>query len=312
MAWTSEKDRKNFLIKTSKKYILENFKMIKLIASDMDGTLIFDQKISKENLEAIHAAQKKGIKFAIATGRAYEDVKPFLDQYGLTCECVVLNGGEYRDIAGSIVEGIYIDKSLVTEIISILSECKLAVEIYTNDGYYTTNTEEEILDSMIKRSKIFRPHITDPNEIYQNALNHPHFVKMKYITNIDEFLKSNVEIGKFISFADSADELNGPREKLNKLRGIVVSSSFTTNIEINDSNATKGRILAKAAARMGINKDEVAILGDGFNDYSMFVEFPNSFAMENAIPEIKEVAKYITASNVEHGVAKAIYRILER
>ncbi|GMA97216.1 Cof-type HAD-IIB family hydrolase [Pelosinus sp. IPA-1] len=286
--------------------------MIKLIASDMDGTLIFDQKISKENLEAIHAAQKKGIKFAIATGRAYEDVKPFLDQYGLTCECVVLNGGEYRDIAGSIVEGIYIDKSLVTEIMSILSESNLAVEIYTNNGYYTTNTEEEIFDSMVKRSKIFRPHITDSNEIYQNALNHPHFVKMKYITNIDEFLKSNVEIGKFISFADTANELYGPREKLNKLRGIVVSSSFTTNIEINDRYATKGRILAKAAARMGINKDEVAILGDGFNDYSMFVEFPNSFAMENAIPEIKEVAKYITASNVEHGVAKAIYRILER
>jgi hydroxymethylpyrimidine pyrophosphatase-like HAD family hydrolase len=44
----------------------------------------------------------------------------------------------------------------------------------------------------------------------------------------------------------------------------------------------------------------------------MFVEFPNSFAMENAITEIKKVAKYITASNVEHGVAKAIYRILER
>jgi len=285
--------------------------MIKLIASDMDGTLLFDQKISKENLEAIQAAQKKGVKFAIATGRAYEDVKPFLDEYGLTCECVVLNGGEYRDITGAIVEGIYIDKSLVIEIISIISECNLAVEIYTNDGYYTTNTKEEILESMVKRSKVFRPHITDPNEIYQNALNHPHFSKMKYITNIDDFLKSNVEIGKFISFADSADELNGPQEKLNKLGGIAVSSSFTTNIEINDINATKGRILAKAAARMGINKDEVAILGDGLNDYSMFIEFPNSFAMENAIPEIKEVAKYITASNREHGVAKAIYRMLD-
>lgn len=284
--------------------------MIKLIASDMDGTLLYDQKISKENIEAIHTAQKKGIKFAIATGRAYEDVKPFLDEYGLTCECVVLNGGEYRDSAGAIVEGIYIDKSLVTEIVSILSEDNLAVELYTNDGFYTTNTEKEILDSMVKRSKIFRPHLIDPNEIYQNALHHPHFVKMKYITNVDEFLKSNVEIGKFISFADSADELQRPREKLNKLEGIAVSASFTTNIEINDRYATKGRILAKAAARMGIKKDEVAILGDGFNDYSMFVEFPNSYAMENAIPEIKEISKYITASNVEHGVAKAIYRML--
>lgn len=284
--------------------------MIKLIASDMDGTLLFDQKISRENLEAIQAAQEKGIKFAIATGRAYEDVKPFLDEYGLTCECVVLNGGEYRDITGAIVEGIYIDNRVVAEIINILAEGNLAVEIYTNDGYYTTNTEEEILHSMMKRAKIFRPHIVDPNEIYRNALNHPHFLKMKYITNLDKFLRSDVKIGKFISFADSADELNSSREKLNSLGEIAVSSSFTTNIEINDRDATKGRILAKAAARMGINKEEVAILGDGLNDYSMFAEFPNSFAMENAIPEIKEAAKYITASNVEHGVAKAIYRIL--
>ena len=93
--------------------------------------------------------------------------------------------------------------------------------------------------------------------------------------------------------------------------GLAISSSFVTNIEINDVNATKGRILAKVAEKMGIRKEEVAILGDGSNDYSMFVEFPNSFAMENAIPEIKEVAKYITASNSDHGVAKAIYRILD-
>jgi Cof subfamily protein (haloacid dehalogenase superfamily) len=291
----------------------EYLRMIKLIASDMDGTLLgSDQKISRENLEAIRMAQKRGIKFAIATGRAYGDVKPFLDEYGLTCECVVMNGSEYRDIAGEIVEGIYIDKRKVAEIIRVVSERNLAVEIYANDGYYTVNTKEEILDSMVKRSKIFRPHLTEPDEIYRNALNHPHFVNMKYITNMDEFLKSETQIGKFVSFADSPEEFNGLGERLDALGGIAVSSSFTTNIEINDMNATKGKIVAKAAARMGIAKNEVAILGDGLNDYSMFMEFPNSFAMNNAIPQIKAAAQYVTASNVEHGVAKAIYRILDK
>lgn len=52
------------------------------------------------------------------------------------------------------------------------------------------------------------------------------------------------------------------------------------------------------------------MLGDGLNDYSMFTEFQNSFAMGNAVDEIKEVAKYITDINVNFGVAKAIYRIL--
>ena len=70
-------------------------------------------------------------------------------------------------------------------------------------------------------------------------------------------------------------------------------------------------ILAKAIEKMGIDKSEVIVLGDSFNDYSMFTEFENSFAMENAIPEIKKIAKYITDSNENDGVAKAIYKVLE-
>jgi len=51
------------------------------------------------------------------------------------------------------------------------------------------------------------------------------------------------------------------------------------NIEVYNAVTTKGRILAKVAEKMGIRKEEVAALGDNSNDYSMFVEFPNSFAM---------------------------------
>ncbi len=286
--------------------------MIKLIASDMDGTLIgTNRKISKENIAAIKMAQEKGIVFAIATGRAYEDVKPFLDECGLTCECVVLNGGEYRDIAGEIVAGIYIDKSIAVQILNIMANYDAAAEIYTDDGYYTTNTKEKTLKGMIERVKAFYPALIDSDEIYQHAITHPHFAKMKYITNLQEFLKSDINIGKFVSFAGSIDEINVLKQALNKLSGLAISSSFPMNIEVNDVNATKGRILAKVAEKIGIRKEEVAVLGDSSNDYSMFVEFPNSFAMGNAIPEIKKVAKYITASNAEHGVAKAIYRILE-
>ena len=53
------------------------------------------------------------------------------------------------------------------------------------------------------------------------------------------------------------------------------------------------------------------VLGDSFNDYSMFTEFNLSSAMGNAIPEIKEVAKYITDTNDNAGVAKAIYNVIE-
>ena len=95
--------------------------MIKLIASDMDGTLInSDHTISQENLEAIKEAESRGIKFAIVTGRAYDDVRPLIDEYNLDCECVALNGGEYYDKAGNVIEGIYIDKNKVREILNVM------------------------------------------------------------------------------------------------------------------------------------------------------------------------------------------------
>ena len=62
---------------------------------------------------------------------------------------------------------------------------------------------------------------------------------------------------------------------------------------------------------MGLKNQEVMVLGDSFNDYSMFKEFPISFAMGNAIDEIKEIAKYITDTNYNDGVAKAIYKIIK-
>ena len=102
------------------------------------------------------------------------------------------------------------------------------------------------------------------------------------------------------------------KEKLKKSTSdLAVASTFSNDIEISDIEAQKGLILAKTIKKMGIDKSEVIVLGDSFNDYSMFTEFENSYAMENAIPEIKEIAKYITDSNNNDGVAKAIYKSLE-
>ena len=91
----------------------------------------------------------------------------------------------------------------------------------------------------------------------------------------------------------------------------AVASTFSNDIEISHIEAQKGLILAKAIEKKGLDKSEVIVLGDSFNDYSMFTEFKNSFAMENAIPEVKKIAKYITDSNNNDGVAKAIYKALK-
>jgi len=285
--------------------------MIKLIASDMDGTLLnSSHKISKENLEAIKKAQEMGIKFAIATGRMYEDVKPLLDECYLICQCIVLNGGEYIDEKGKVIEGIYIDKKEALEIIDMIIKENIVAEIYTNDGLYTVNTKEEALTEVAYRIKAYDPD-TGFEEAMELAKSHPHFVNLKYIKDINEFLNSDIKIGKFVAFHNDEETTLNVKKKLESIDGLAISSTFTKNIEINNKEAQKGFILAKVADKMGIKRDEVMVIGDSFNDYTMFTEFTESFAMENAMPEIKEIAKYITATNDNDGVASAIYEMLK-
>ena len=285
--------------------------MIKLIASDMDGTLLnTEHRISKENLEAIRKAEEAGVIFTIATGRAYEDVRPILDECNLRCQCIVLNGGEYRDEDGKILEEIYINKNTAAQVIDLIKKDGLSVEIYTNNGLYTINTKEEALKEVAYRIQTFDPGTTFEDAI-ELAKNHRHFVELRYITDIDEFLNSNIKIGKFVAFYNDEEATQHVKKRLETIAGLAISSTFTKNIEINSEMAQKGIILSRVIDKMGIKKDEVIVLGDSFNDYSMFSEFPISFAMENAVSIIKEKAKYITDTNDNAGVAKAIYKVLD-
>ncbi|AWK50830.1 Cof-type HAD-IIB family hydrolase [Clostridium beijerinckii] len=285
--------------------------MIKLIASDMDGTLLNEKhKIDKETVVAIKKAEEAGIVFAISTGREYETVESLLKENNIKCQCVLMNGAEYRDEDGNILEEINIEQKTATEIIRILQQKKVTARIFTNKGIYTTDTKEEALKEMVYRTLSFEPQLTQ-EEAIEIAKVQPYFTQLKFISNLDEFLKSDMEIRKFVAFHNDTELITKMKEIIGKLEGIAVSSSFRDNIEITHITAQKGIILAKVAKKMGFKREEVLVLGDSFNDYSMFTEFTESVAMGNAIPEIKEIAKYITDTNDNLGVAKAIYKILE-
>lgn len=285
--------------------------MIKLIASDMDGTLLNNRhEIDDETVEAIRKAEESGIIFAISTGREYDNVEPFLKKHNIRCQCVLMNGAEYRDEDGKIIEEINIENSKCREIIDILQREKVSARIFTNKGIYTSDTEEEALKEMTYRTLAFNPDMS-VEEARKEAKKQPYFTQLKYIKDMEEFLNSDIEIRKFVAFHNNIELINEMKDIIGKIEGLAVSSSFVDNIEITDYSAQKGLILAKVSKEMGIEKDEVMVLGDSFNDYSMFTEFTETVAMENAIPEIKKIAKYITDTNDNLGVAKAIYRVIE-
>jgi Cof subfamily protein (haloacid dehalogenase superfamily) len=285
--------------------------MIKLIASDMDGTLLNEKhNIDKETVVAIKKAEEAGITFAISTGREYDTVEPLLKENNIKCQCVLMNGAEYRDENGNIMEDINIEQETATKIIYILQKEKVSARIFTNKGIYTTDTKEEALKEMTYRTLSFNPEFTQ-DEAIEFAKKQPYFVNLNYISNLNDFLNSDMEIRKFVAFHNDIEIINKMKKVIGEIRGIAVSSSFKDNMEITHVTAQKGIILGKVAEKMGLRRDEVLVLGDSFNDYSMFTEFTESVAMGNAIPEIKKIAKYITDTNGNLGVAKAIYKVLE-
>ena len=281
--------------------------MIKLIASDMDGTLLNNNHdIDKETVKAIKEAESKGIIFTIATGRNYEGVKHILDRHNIKCQCILSNGAEYRDEYGNIINKINMDKERVRHIIRVLEENKLHNRIMTNEGMFTTSSREEAFIEGVYRTMSFNQGM-DEEEAKRITENDIFFTTLKYIKNIEEFLNSEIEIRKFVGFHNDRKLIKKIVDILSDMEDIAVSSSFRDNIEITDIKAQKGICLEQVCEKMNINKKQVMIIGDSFNDYSMFEVFEETVAMGNAIKEVKDIAKYITDTNDKLGVAKAVY-----
>lgn len=284
--------------------------MIRLIASDMDGTLLNnDHDIDKETVEAIKKANEAGIIFAISTGREYESVKDILDRHDIKSQCVLSNGAEYRDENGNILDVVNIEEESARKVIKILEENKLSARIFTSEGVFTTSTREEALKEVVFRTMSFNPSLTE-NEAREVAENLGFFTSLQYVEDIQALFEKGLEIRKFVAFHKDIELIDEMKKVISKIDGLAISSSFRDNIEITDIKAQKGIILEKVANKMKIPKEEVMILGDSFNDYSMFEIFEETVAMKNAIPEVKAIAKYITDSNDKLGVAKAIYNVL--
>lgn len=289
----------------------EGLVMIKLIASDMDGTLLNDDHmISEENLKAIRKAQEMGRHFTIITGRDYDGVKSYLKEHNLRCECILNNGAEYRDVDGNVIESVYMNKESVKIVFDILNEAGLYIQLMTNNGLYVTNKESD-KRALIDRFMSFNPKMSE-SEVIEFIEKFQKERGVKFIHNIHEVLESNIEILKILTFDNDEELIKKLKDELKaKTSDLAVVSTFSHDIEISHIEAQKGLILAKAIKKIGIDKSEVIVLGDSFNDYSMFTEFENSYAMGNAITEIKKIAKYITDTNNNDGVAKAIYKSLE-
>ena len=212
--------------------------MIKLIASDMDGTLLNKKHtICEENLKAIKFAQEKGINFTIATGRDYSLVKPILEEFEIECQCIVMNGIEYRDEKGKVVENIAIRMEDILKVIEVFNEFKLYAEMLTSNGRYVIN-KEIFESSYLDTREIFCENITE-EEIDAFDKHFDFVFKVKYIDDINEFINSNIEVYKIMTFSKDSKVIEKSKEKLKSEGLLSVASTFSNDIEITNAGVAK-------------------------------------------------------------------------
>lgn len=285
--------------------------MIKLIASDMDGTLLSSHlSISEGNKAAVLKAQEQGIEFMVATGRAYPEAKPPLEEAGIRCGMIAGNGAQAFDADGNEIFRIAIDKQTTKTIMNILEEEGLYFELMTTKGVYSDNQPQRLENFATMLAENI-PHITYKMAIAM-ASTHLKMLSINYTDSYEELLKEeDIDILKVITFSDSGPAVLKPiAEKIESVGALHVTSSFPNNIEVNHQDAQKGKAVIRVAQERGIDLADVMTIGDNYNDVSMLEVAGVSFAMGNAEEGVKKIAKYQAETNVNDGVGKAILRAI--
>ena len=293
-------------------YRISKFFMIKLIASDMDGTLLnHNHKIPKENVELINYAKNQGIEFVVATGRAYYEALPALNEENINCDVISFNGGIVYDKNGNIISITPMLPKDLYYTIEILKSFDISYQLYTKNTIYTKSIETDINAYIdLIRSNGYDPDVEHLRAEAQQKLDVGYITEVE---NIELYLneKENPPI-KIIAISNDISKLENAAKLLSENKSISVTSSGANNIEIMHKNATKGKALKEIAKIYGINLENAVAIGDNLNDQAMLDIVGYSVAMKNGNTILKEQAKYVTEkTNSEGGVADTIFKLIE-
>lgn len=287
---------------------------IRLIASDMDGTLLNPYaEITAANADAVKLAQEHGIEFLICSGRDYADAKTITEAAGITCGYICLSGAMVYDVDGNLLVDIPLTGDDIAVIGEVLKKHGAYMDILTDCGRYCTMPKERKLQELYYFCNGFQPVVGDvPDEVKERA--DERMGSMQFISQLSE-IPDGVKLYKICCNDLDEETVVQMKQDFDAYPEVAAASSFPTNIELTDAKAQKGLALKAYAALKGIDFSDVMVLGDSDNDLSMFTsQFGWTVAMENSMACIRDAAKFHTKSNAEDGVAWAIhtYALSER
>lgn len=266
--------------------------MIKLIAIDLDGTLLNSKKeIPQANINAIQEATAKGIKIVLCTGRPKNGTKPYFDQLGLVDdEFLILNNGcnTYSSLEWNLLHYYHLTLDQVRHLESLSDSFKnVDLTLTTEDNYYVLG--ESVPEIVAADGDLV-------------------FTKVKTVS-INQLEKGSEIVYQAMYMGPSSD-LDQFEEvvRAQLAEGFSIVRSQDYILEIMPKNVTKAYALKALADNLNCKADEVMAIGDAPNDIEMLTFAGTGVAMGNASESIKVLADHITSHCDQAGVAEAIYK----
>ena len=270
---------------------------IRLIAVDLDGTLLNSQKeLTPRTKEALTRAAEKGVHIVPATGRTFGGVPEIVRSLPFVRYGICINGGSVWDaqIDGAIHTA-EIPYERAEEIFDYVEQFHTMYDCYV-DGWGKSDRKffDHLLDyvdeDVVKIIKATRSPVDDFRG-YIRSLSH--------------------DIQKIILFFRDLEVHDRMIEKIRAdLPDMAVTAALPCNIELNNKDANKGTALRILCEHLGFGPEQAMAFGDGGNDQSMIETAGLGVVMANGVPELKAAADYITLSNDEDGVAAAIEKFV--
>ena len=282
--------------------------MIKLIASDLDGTMFEKGNVIPEtNLKAINDINNSNINFTICTGKTYSLFKNICEDIG-TGYGIFGNGNQIINLkTGEEIYRKLLKNEDVLFCVNTAKKLKLHVHLYTNKEVIT----EKLLYMDLRNF-----------ELTKNDKNID--LEFKIVTDIQEYVeRENPEILKLVisaekdlaslkkEFAKNKNLQVNLIRKVDKYRDEIIGKEYEY-LDIMPAGINKEQALEVLENYLKIDKSEVLAIGDNLNDLEMIKDSGVGIAVANAYDEVKEVANYTTTTTAQNGgFAEAVYKFIE-
>ena len=287
--------------------------MYKLVAIDLDGTMLNKYGIITENTKnVIKKVQEKGVEVIIASGRPINSVRNFSKEINSQKYFISGNGAITYDIKNDkiLYENI-LNKNKVLQVIKICEENSIYYNVYTENGIIAKNLNYNTLyyyKENINKSEENKTHINIVENIYDYIENrNEKILKIMICDGSKTIFNSIMKKIREITDIEILDVSHMSRKIIKQGTEEIALEYFYTEISAKDVD--KWNALEKLIELMNITKEEVVTIGDNANDIKMLKNAGLGVAMGESAPYVKECADEVTTSNDNDGVAVILEKI---